>query len=131
MPSFCAAARTRSTRALPLVGYAVLREPFEVSEGVGERGRCLSLSESVGELDIGPLDTVAVDNLSSLCIAHQKKGSTRNLELDGTHLYLRPRTTNVAFGRRTSSTLLEAGPRVDTVHAPVMGRRANDADSVE
>jgi len=131
MPSFFAAARTRSTRALPLVGYAVGREPLEVSEGVSERGRRFSLSESVGELDVGPLDAVAVDDLSDLSITHQAERATLHRELDGTHDYLRPRTTNVALGSRTSSTLLEAGPRVDTVHAPVMGLRANEAESVE
>ena len=108
-----------------------MREPFEVSEGVGERGRRFSLSESVGELDVGPLDAVAVDDLSDLSIAHQAERATLHRELNGTHDYLRPRTTNVALGSRTSSTLLEAGPRVDTVHAPVMGLRANEAESVE
>ena len=108
-----------------------MREPFEVSEGVGKRGRRLSLSESVGELPVGPLDPVPVDDSPGIVVNLELERATVNVELDGTHCYLRPRTTNVALGKRTSSTLLEAGPRVDTVHAPVMGRRANDAESVE
>ena len=108
-----------------------MREPFKVSEGVGESRLALNLSESVNEFGIGPLDAVAVDDLSDLSITHQTERATLHRELNGTHDYLRPRTTNVALGSRTSSTLLEAGPRVDTVHAPVMGLRANEAESVE
>ena len=131
MPSFCAAARTRSTRALPLVGYAVLREPFEVSEGVGERGRRFSLSESVGELDVGPLDAVPVDDSPGILVDLELERATLHRELDGTQDYLRPRTTYIAFGSRTSSSLLEAGPSVETVYGPEMGLSANEAASVE
>jgi hypothetical protein len=37
----------------------------------------------------------------------------------------------VALGSKTSSTLLEAGPSVDTVHGPEMGLITNDADNAE
>lgn len=131
MPSFCAAARTRSTRALPFVGYAVVRVSLEVTEGVGERGRRLSLSESVNEFGVGPHDAVAVNDSSDILVDLELERTTLHRELDGTHLYLRPRTTNVALGRRTSSTLLEAGPSVETVHGPLSGRIAKDAASVE
>ena len=131
MPSFCAAARTRSTRALPLVGYAVLPELLDVSDGVGERGRCRNLSESVGEFLVGPLDAVPVDDSPGILVDLELERATLHRELDGTQDYLRPRTTYIAFGSRTSSSLLEAGPSVETVYGPEMGLSANEAASVE
>lgn len=102
-----------------------LEATTEVPLGVGEGDVGSALADKLRNFRRSPLPPVPVEDASLIPFPSQHEDVTVHLELDFAHR--RPRTTNVALGRRTSSTLLEAGYSVLTSHGPVRGLSANDA----